>query len=274
MLYSIYRKLNMFMRVCRDNKIDIYAACASFYIFLSFIPFLVVLLSAIPLLPFSQLDFEAAIVKIVPNEYKSIIMFITSDLYEHNTGTFSLSIIATVWASSRGVLGIKRGLNTINKIAEVKNVLVMRVISMVYTLALAVVMFLMMFLSVFGNRILNFMGRILTLPEWVRGIHSVKDVLTLTVIIILILFVFVTLPDKKPAIRTQFPGAILAAIVWWIFSKIFEYYVSTYDSYSIYGSFAFVIVAGIWLYTGIYIVFIGATFNRTLALRKGIDNEG
>ena len=79
---------------------------------------------------------------------------------------------------------------------------------------------------------------------------------------------------KKIKIRSQMIGAGLSSLLWILFTKLFSIYLSTFNGYSMYGSFAVVLITGVWLYTGMYIMFMGALVNHILASRKGKDNEG
>lgn len=271
---EIYKEINSFSLMCIKNKIDIYAGCASFYIFVSFIPFLVILIALIPKLPITQGDFERMLLNVIPNEYSRTVLYITSDLYESNSGALSISVIVTLWAASRGLLGITRGLNEIAGEKEIRNLIIMRIISMFYTVLLLVVMILLLVMSAFGSEIIDFAQKHIYLPERVTDIYELTNMLMPVLLAGLFLFLFVVLPAGRRTVKSQIPGAFLAAFVWWVFTRLFAFYLSTFDSYSIYGSFAVVIFVGIWLYTGMYIMFIGATLNKVWALKKGNRYEG
>lgn len=262
------QKYKDFLNACKNNRIDIYAACVSFYIFLSFIPFVVILLSIVPFLPLNQQDLETFIIGIIPQEYKNIILYITNELYSHSTGTLSISIIATVWAASRGFLGITKGLNEIFGVKETRNNFVIRVFSMFYTVFLIVGMIILLIMSVFGRNILSLIKRLGAFSDWIYNLIPIKDLMVLILLAILFLFVYTVLPDIKKKAAHQIKGACFSAIVWWGFSKIFEVYLSYFHSYSMYGSFAVLIIIGIWLYTGMYIMFIGAVLNSGWSERK------
>ena len=83
------------------------------------------------------------------------------------------------------------------------------------------------------------------------------------------MFFFCILPAKKNRPRTQLIGAAASSLIWILFTKLFSAYLSTFNGYSMYGSFAVILVIGVWLYAGMYIMFMGALVNQMIASRKG-----
>lgn len=271
---TIYKEINEYMAKVTFNKLSVYAACASFYIFVSFIPFLMIVVAMIPFLPISQEDLTHAILDVIPINYSYVVESLVDDLYFHNTAALSVSIIAIVWASARGIMGITQGLNEIVKVKESRNAIVMRIRSAFYTVVLAIGMLLMVIVAVFGNAIIRLIDSYLKIPEGVTNILQYKDFFMLALMAVMFIFFFVALPNAKIKIKSQLVGAFVAALIWWAFTRLFAFYISTYNSYSMYGSFAVIIILGIWLYTGMYIMFMGAQLNEHLASKKGYKDEG
>jgi len=251
------------------NRLPVYSACASFYIFMSFIPFLMIVVAIIPYLPVSQTDLTAIILDFIPDNYGENVSIIINDVYNHSTAALSVSIITIIWASGRGILGITQGLNEISRVSESRNFIFMRIRSAFFTLSLALGMLLMVVVSVFGSSIIKLVENYLAIPEKITNLLQYRNVVMFIILTGLFLFLFVALPNAKMKIKEQFWGAFIAALIWWIFSRIFDLYISTYNSYSMYGNFAVIIILGVWLYTGMYIMFMGAQLNQHIASRKG-----
>ena len=89
------------------------------------------------------------------------------------------------------------------------------------------------------------------------------------VLFLLFMFLFTVLPAQKVSVRSQLPGAAGAGFIWMIFTKLFSFYLSTFNGYSMYGSLAVILVPCVWLYAGMYIMFMGAFVNELIASRKG-----
>ncbi len=87
-------------------------------------------------------------------------------------------------------------------------------------------------------------------------------------VILLLAFVFQLMykwmPMRKVRLGAQFPGALLAAVLWMLLSWIFSFYVRKIGNFSTYGSLATIIIAMLWMFYCMYIVLIGAYVNTHL----------
>lgn len=267
------KKLSRLLKVISDKRIDTYSACAAFYLFISFIPFTLILLSTIKYLPFSKEDLQAFVNEILPLKLNGVIVFVIDELYSRGIGILSISILAAIWASGKGVLGITKGLDEIFETSDRKGYFYLRGKSALCTLILVIGMILMLLISVFGNTIITITERFVTIPGEVTDLLSARDVIMFCVLFIVFLFLFCVLPAGKISVPSQVPGALGASFVWIMFTRLFSFYLSTFNGYSMYGSFAVILVIGIWLYAGMYIMFMGALANKMIASRKGRDNE-
>lgn len=262
------------MKKAADNRLDIYCACTSFYILMAFIPILVILISLIPFLPFTQDGLESAIMNIVPVEYKQTIDFVLDDLYDNSKTALSLSIVAMIWTSARGILGITKGLNRIHGVNETRSYVFMRIRSAFYTIFLIAGFVCMLLLQVFGNSLMALLRNYIEVSDFYVGLYYGKNIFSLLLTMVFFELLYVKLPDIKVKYKSQIWGAFAAGIIWQIFTRVFSQYLSTYNSYSVYGSVAVIIFLGVWVYTGIMILFYGAQFNEYLAFKKGTKNEG
>ena len=270
---KIYRELKQFIYIASDKRLDSYSAGAAFYIFISFVPFILILLSTIKYLPFTKEDLLLFIEDILPGERDYFISYIIDELYRQGIGVLSISIFAAIWASGRGVLGITKGMNEIFDAKDPRNYLIVRARSAVFTVFLMISIILLLVLSVFGNTITTIVRQYITIPERISGILEVKNSIMFLVLFILFMFFYCVLPAKRIRAGSQILGAAGASLLWILFTKLFSFYLSTFNGYSMYGSFAIILILGIWLYTGMYIMFMGALANVVIASRKGKSYE-
>ena len=92
----------------------------------------------------------------------------------------------------------------------------------------------------------------------------------LTPVVLFLLGVHKLSVPHKIRLKQLFPGAFLSGVAWFIYSIAFSYYVDHIANYSlIYGSFATVVVALIWLNISLMTLLIGAEYNRVLMEEKG-----
>ena len=85
----------------------------------------------------------------------------------------------------------------------------------------------------------------------------------------LFLMVYRTFPPGKRSLRQSFPGSLLTAGGWVLFSWLFSIWAKVFSGYSrVYGSVAVVAMTMLWLYFCISIVFYGGALNRYLQEKK------
>ena len=270
---AIYKRLNPLFALMSEKRIDTYSAGAAFYIFISFVPFILILLSTVKYLPFTKQDLIEFIEEMLPMDYGGVITYLIDELYSKGIGVLSVSILAAIWASAKGVLGITKGLNDIFGARDPKNYLYVRARSAICTLVLMLAVVLLLVISVFGNMITEIVRRYVAIPEHVTNILAVKNVIMFFMLFLMFMFFFCVLPNRKITVRSQICGAACASLLWILFTKLFSFYVSTFNGYSMYGSFAIVLIIGVWLYVGMYIMFMGALANEIIASQKAAGAE-
>ena len=93
---KLYKEVSAFVALCGDKKLDMYSAATSFYIFMSFIPYLLIIFSTVKYLPFSRMDLLNFIYDLIPVEPNGIIAGIIDEMYARGVAVLSFSIIAAL----------------------------------------------------------------------------------------------------------------------------------------------------------------------------------
>lgn len=217
-----------------NKKLGEYSAQASYYIILSFFPFIILLLSLIRLFPFKQTESIELL--------NSIHFF--EELLSNEPAELSIFTAAiTLWSVSKSVLSLIRGLNNMLDCKETRGFIVTRIYAIINTILLLLMFAASILIVVFGKSIANFTP-------------------VFCIITIFIMLMYKMLPNQKNKLLSQFPGAIFCTICWYIFTKLFEIYAkNSINYYIIYGSLTTTIFAIIWIYVCIQIFYIGAGIN-------------
>ena len=143
-------------KLSKDN-ITGYAAQSCFYITLSFFPFIMLLLTLIRFLPVKYDTIISILNEISPPQLHSFLDGIVKELFEKSSLTLtSVTAVATIWASGKGIMSLMQGLNSIYGIKETRNFLVQRLIATFYTLIFLIIIVFSLVVLVFGNQLLNF----------------------------------------------------------------------------------------------------------------------
>lgn len=268
MILSCYRMVNAFSAKLRDDSISAFAAQAAFFIILSFFPFVMFLLTLLHYLPFSSDQLYTLSMDLFPDAIDSFIRAIISELSEKSSGTLlSFTMIAALWSASRGLLALSRGLNVVYRHRETRNYLHLRAVSVLYTLCFALLLIVSLILLVFGNQLYHLiLAKLPFLSDLTLLLMNARSLITMSVLTLFFLLLYLFVPNRKSRILSELPGAILSAGGWLGFSYLFSYYIDHMGNYSYtYGSLTAIVLCMLWLYSCMYILFIGAEVNTVLS---------
>lgn len=242
-------------------NIPVYAAHASYFIILAIFPMLVLILGLLRHTGIAVQFLTDAIEGFLPAAMVQSAKKLILSTYQNTTGTvLSLSAIAALWSSSRGIYGLRKGLNAIYHVEENRGYFYTRGVSVVYTVLFLAVLLLTLILSVFGNTIAQLFP-----VSFFANMMDLRFILLLIVQTALFTAMFMVLPNRKNRFWDSLPGAVLSSVGWMGFSKLYSVYVEHFTSYAnIYGSVYGIAVSMLWLYCCISIVFYGGALNDYL----------
>ena len=256
-------KIKRLAKYLGQQHVPIYAGNASFFLILAVFPSLVILLALMRYTGLQIETFTELMEEVIPASLMPMVNRLVRSAYVNSSGTLlSVSAIAALWSSSRGIYGLLAGLNAVYGVRESRGYFYTRGISAVYTFLFLLVLLMTLILQVFGKEILACLPFENGLLE---HLVDFRALLLLGVQILLFTAVYVALPNRKGKISLAFPGAVFAALGWMIFSQLYSIYVELFASLSnIYGSVYAVALSMLWLYCCISIVFYGGVINRYL----------
>lgn len=252
-----------FMKNMRKQNISSFAAGSAFFIFLSFIPLMMLVSAVLPYTPLTQNDLVDAMVTVFPGAAEGFVKNIISDVYAKAEALLPVAAIVLLWTAGKGMMSIVQGLNAINDVEEKRNYFVIRLMAMLYTGILLIVILLGLGIMVFGNLVANMIFQhIAALKVIVSLFLPFRFILSWVILTFVFCTLYAYVPNKKAKMRHQLPGACFAAVAWGVFSFGFSVYLEYGNSFDIYGSMTILIVVMIWLYFCMYIIFVGAYMNR------------
>ena len=251
------------------QEVPLYAANVSFFLILSIFPLLVVLLTLMRYAGLQVETFVDLLTGMVPGALMPSVNRLVRSAYVNSTGTLlSLSVVAALWSSSRGMYSMVIGLNAIYEVKENRGYLRTRLISMGYTLAFLVVLLLTLVLHVFENGIFDMLDQ-LPLPAFLWNLLDMRMFVLLILQTALFTAMFTVLPNQNNRVKESIPGALLATIGWQIFTNIYSVYAQHFTGYAnVYGSVYALALGMLWLYFCICIVLYGGVLNKTLEKLK------
>jgi membrane protein len=249
----------------KKDKVNMYSAQSSFFIIVSFFPFIMLLLCILNYTNITESLLLTLVYDLLPSKTQPLIISIINEIYHSSSFTLlSVTAVSAIWAAGKGFVSIIQGLNDVYDTGgESRNYFVLRFHAMLYTIALIVIIIFSLVLMVFGNRLLDLIN-----VHWplvgsaIQFILRFRFLIFIGVLTLFSLVLYIVVPNRKSKIRHELPGAVFTALGWSIFSYVFSIYVDMSKGFAVtYGSLATLVFIMLWLYACMNVLFIGAEIN-------------
>lgn len=268
---KLWKWVQSILEFLRPMRISVHSAHTAFFLILSVFPASMILVGVLGYTSLEVEDVLSLVSQVVPEPLLPLVRRLLSGAYDATSAPLlSISAITAIWSASRGILGLKEGLNAVYGVKERRGYLVTRGISMFYTVLFVAMLVLTLVLNVFGTTILDYL-HMTTNPVllFLMDVIDFRFFLLLLLQTALFTAMYAALPDRKLGLWESFPGAIVASLGWLIFSNLFSLYVEHYPRYAnIFGSLYAAALTMLWLYFCIMIVFYGGVINRYLMEKR------
>ena len=262
---------NLIYNIRRDEVTAI-GAQLTYYLILSIFPFLIFFLNVVG---HTSLAIEALLndwIIVMPSETQTLLYRVIEEIRVSSSETLlSFSIILALWSGSLGISAIIRAINKAYNINKRRNYIRLKLLSLLFTIALVILLLIVLatlvFGEVIGNAIFTYIGAI---NVFYRIWNNSRKLIALAsmIIIFALLYKYSIMPKERRYIKLvhTLPGAIFATIGWIVASSIFSFYVNNFANYSkTYGSLGGVIVLLVWLYITSIMIVLGGEINGTYA---------
>lgn len=252
----------------RTDHISEYSAQCSYYTILSFIPFVIVLITLIQYTNIEQQTLFDVISKIIPSSMSDFVLDIVREVYSKSIGTISISIIFVLWSAGKGLYALMKGLYEVFKIDErnKKSFIYLKLMSILQTIIFIVIIVLGLTFLVFGDSLISIVKKYFGGFENYTVVSSIITEITfILATFIIFLFLYKFMPKNKMTFKSQIPGAIFGAISLNVISFIFAKYLDIFKGFSItYGSLTTLMLIMMWTYSCFYTLFLGAEINKSI----------
>lgn len=266
MIKKIFGGVKAFGSRMMDDHMGAYTGTCAYFLMLSFIPFIMIMLAVLRLTPIDQTAVMNAMISIVPAGLKDYVSTIINEVYTKSYAIVPISVIILLWSASKFVHALTNGLNVISKVKETRNWFQIRFRSMILVLMFIATIFIATILMVFGRNIQqDLVSKAPVLNAIVEFFMPFRSLIGYVILILVFELAYKFLPNRKYTFRSQFPGALIVATVWMMFSYFLTLYYSIDKNFAtIYGNLTGVVLAMIWLYFCMYFVLVGAELNRVI----------
>lgn len=256
----------------RNDHINESSAECSYYVILSFIPFLILLLTLIQYTNIEPQQLFETISNVIPETMKEMMLGIIREVYSKSLGTISISLIFILFSADRAVFALSKELHFIYKFDDSKNksIIYLKIVSLLQTILFIILITLGLGIMVFGKPVI---ATIKDHANILQNYTIFSEIIT-TIILFVILFLILVLmykfiARKRMKIKEQIRGALFASIAINIVSFVFSKYLEIFRGFSTtYGSLTALMLVMMWTYSCFYMIFIGAEINKFYYIKK------
>jgi membrane protein len=248
----------------RDDDLGAMSAQISYYLILAFFPFLFFLINLLSFTPLPNRLLIANFNAILPQETALLVKTMLTETVQAKSGSMLvLSMLASLWAASRGMSAIIRGLNHSYGVKESRRFIRLNLVALLSTIGLSVMVmlsFIMIVLGrIIGSTIFGFLGaKSLFYSIWSFLRYGITFGLLLTTFYLIYRY----LPNRKLNGDNVLTGTVFATVGWIGASLLFSFYVNNFGSYAtVYGSLGGMFALIFWLYLSTLIFLLGGAIN-------------
>lgn len=266
---SAFESIRDFVRSFSGMQIPAFSAYTAFFVILAVFPTIMLMMYLIRLTPISEAAMIELVNQLAPEVIRPLLALVSGELYANLSGTFiGITGFTLVWSASRCMVGLINGLNSVYKVGESRSYFIKRFIAFFYMILFIIALMLLLLFHVFWSFVVTMLSRffIFSIPLL---INLLRYIIIFCILTILFMLVYKVFPNRKAKFRPQLPGAALAAAGWMVFTWLFSVYVNNFSNYTyLYGSLTVMVLAMLWMYFSMMILFVGGAINVFLDSRQ------
>ena len=221
-----------FMNRMAQDHVSAFAAQAAFFILMSFVPFLMLLLPLVTYVSITKDMVVEILLQIMPDagDFRSFLFSIIQEVYDKSTAIVPISAVFTLWSAGKGLQGLTNGVNAIYHVKETRNYVVTRIRSALYTLIFILAVISSLILLVFGNSIQKLLTKYIpTLAKVTAYIIGMRTAVSLVVLALIFLMIYKDFFSESDTGSGGLGGGVVTVFPWifclsgllrWIFQHV------------------------------------------------------
>lgn len=266
--------IKAFLHFYKESDSELTSVAVAYYWLISIFPLIMIAVNILPYFQIPISNFLIALKEFLPDSMFEVIEKIVREvLTQPSTGLLSFSVLSALWTFSKSMDFLQKAFNKAYGVAKNRGLISHQLISLLVSFGLQVLFALALFLSMFGQMLLNFLKN-----YWQSDSISFDYLQDFTgPIIYIILFAILVmlyyfLPNVKvTSIRYILPGSIFVLVTLMLFLNIFSTSINTYVNHLVdvrFFSSIIVVVIMFWFILIAKILILGAVINASVLSLK------
>lgn len=268
---TFFYYINQLIFRFKDDEITGTGAQITYYLILSFFPFLLFVINMLSFTSLSEDVLFANFSTFLPRETGDLLKkIVLQTIQAKSTLLLITGMVAALWSSSKGIAAVIRGINKAYGIKENRSFIKRRAISIVSAVAFSLLIIIALFTLVFGEVIAKFLFDLVGAQSIFPFIWSaLRYAAPILIMFISLSLLYKFLPNRKLKFKDIRLGAVFATVAWIVASLLFSFYVNNFARYNkIYGSIGGIMALLIWLFFSTLIILVGGELNAIYIHKK------
>ena len=266
--------IKAFLHFYKESDSELTSVAVAYYWLISIFPLIMIVVNILPYFQIPISNFLIALKEFLPDSMFEVIEKIVREvLTQPSTGLLSFSVLSALWTFSKSMDFLQKAFNKAYGVAKNRGLISHQLMSLLVSFGLQVLFALALFLSMFGQMLLNL------LKNYWQSDSILFDYLqdfTGPIIYILLFAILVMLyyflPNVKvTSIRYILPGSIFVLVTLMLFLNIFSTSINTYVNHLVdvrFFSSIIVVVIMFWFILIAKILILGAVINASVLSLK------
>ena len=266
--------IKAFLHFYKESDSELTSVAVAYYWLISIFPLIMIVVNILPYFQIPISNFLIALKEFLPDSMFEVIEKIVREvLTQPSTGLLSFSVLSALWTFSKSMDFLQKAFNKAYGVAKNRGLISHQLISLLVSFGLQVLFALALFLSMFGQMLLNFLKN-----NWQSDsiLFDYLQDFTGPIIYILLFAILVMLyyflPNVKvTSIRYILPGSIFVLVILMLFLNIFSTSINTYVNHLVdvrFFSSIIVVVIMFWFILIAKILILGAVINASVLSLK------
>ena len=253
------------------DEMPVFAASATFWMIISVVPFLMVIMTAIQFIPgLDKGTVESTLISAAPDmpQFRYLILSVTDNLYiTAPSAVLSITAAMALWSASAGVYAIENGIMKIYGSLNQSSYPRKRLRAVWFTFLFLLLFLLSLILLILGDAIQRLIEEYLPMIARITShILGFRALIAFAFLFSGFMLVYRVMPGRITTVRRHYPGALFAAGGWLVLSYLFSIYFTYFRNISyMYGSLGAIVLLMFWMFVVICLLFFGAEINSFLS---------
>lgn len=249
------------------DEMPVFAASATFWMVISVVPFLMVIMTAIQFIPgLDKGTVESTLISVAPDmpQFRYLILSVTDNLYvTAPSAVLSITAAMALWSASAGVYAIENGIMKIYGSLNQSSYPRKRLRAVWFTFLFLLLFLLSLILLILGDAIQRLIEEYLPMIARITShILGFRALIAFAFLFSGFMLVYRVMPGRITKVRRHYPGALFAAGGWLVLSYLFSIYFTYFRNISyMYGSLGAIVLLMFWMFVVICLLFFGAEIN-------------